>query len=87
MDVDAKTLTQERKRRRELAKALTELTTVVSGYLNRMDRVMSQPESRERGKAMAELVNMLDLANDQALHFALGKSLEAIAAGKRKGVM
>lgn len=65
-------------------KHLVELTNAVVGYLNVFDRTMKRPESRERGEQLAELANLLEMANDSAMHFGLGLSFNQIKKKKVK---
>jgi len=45
--------------------------------LEELKALMKQPSSIERGKKIAQLSNWLELNNDDAWHFGLGKSLKS----------
>ena len=57
---------------RKLKKALTELTTAVMRHLAVMDKVMKEPDSKERGEKIALICNALDMANDSVRYSVLG---------------
>jgi hypothetical protein len=57
-------------------KYLTNLSRYVCLALAQLDVVMAEQESRERGKKIAAICNQLEMANDSAWHFGLGKSLK-----------
>lgn len=57
---------------REYKKAIKELTEAVSWYEAALDITMENPESNQRGAAIARLTNALVYANDRARYFALG---------------
>jgi len=66
------------KSEREVRRHLKELTQNVAVALARIDAVMDQPESNERGEMIAAIVNDLELANDSAMRFGLGMSFPAV---------
>ena len=49
------------------------LTKQVTLYLAKLDHLMSQPSSDQRGRDIAKLSNELQLANDIAIRFGLEK--------------
>jgi len=50
-------------------KTLTDaVTQIVAGF----DAIAKEPESPERGKKLAKLVNLLEMQNDSARYFGLG---------------
>jgi len=53
-------------------KSVVALTTSITNFIARMDLLMKQPSTVERGRAVAKLMNELDMANDHARYFALG---------------
>lgn len=57
-------------------KHLNLLCRYVRASLAQIDVVMMLPSVRERGEKIAEICNALDMANDHAWHFGLGKSLK-----------
>lgn len=63
-------------------KHLDLLSKNVSAALLRIDVIMALPESHLRGKKIAEVCNLLELANDEAWHFGLGKSLKRRGSAK-----
>lgn len=67
-----KELKDARREARKFKKHLKELTTTVSEYVARIDVLMEQPSTPERGKEIAKLSNALEYANDQARYFGLG---------------
>ena len=64
-------------------KHLKELTTCVSVFLRHLDAEMVKPSTVERGGRIAKLSNMLEMANDGALHFGLNQSFGKISRTKR----
>ena len=63
---------------KELKKRLSVLTSAVVIFIRCIDTLMARPESHDRGKKISLLVNQLDMANDSAMHFALGYSFKKI---------
>ena len=57
-------------------KHLNLLTRHVRAALAQIDVIVTEPVSRERGAKIAAVCNALEMANDQAWHFGLGKSLK-----------
>ena len=73
---------------RELRKRLVELTDTVMVVLWKHDALMEMPSTMARGKAIAELMHVLDFTNDGAMHFGLGYQIKRkdrllVAAKKR----
>ena len=68
---------------REFRKHLQDLTASVLIFLAKLDYAMKRPQSLERDRIVARLANALEMANDQGLHFGLGRSFGAIKADKR----
>lgn len=68
---------------REVLNNLRRLEVEVHYFLAHMDVLMLKPESVERGRAIAALCNKLDMANQIAARFGLGKRR---VAGKLKKV-
>jgi hypothetical protein len=63
---------------RALRKELRDLTTTVSAFLAALDKEMHRPGTpADRGPRLAKLANGLDMANDSALHFGLGKPFKS----------
>jgi hypothetical protein len=65
-------------------KSLDKLTAQVCKYLARLDELMKQPSSNERGQEVAKLSNALDMANDAAMHLDLNMSFQQINNRKKK---
>lgn len=63
------------KERAALRKHLEDLTTTVGDVIHNFDVVARQPESVERGRTLARIINALEMANDRARHFGLGHAL------------
>lgn len=57
---------------RELRKHLVDLTTAVLVRLGELDAIMRRPSDVDRGRAVAAVVNQVELANDIARYFGLG---------------
>jgi hypothetical protein len=57
---------------KKMEKSLKELTFAVGVFLRKLDAVMAQPSSPERGKQLAELSNYLEMARDKVRYFTLG---------------
>ena len=74
----------DRHQLREARQQLRALTQAVSVALAHLDTVMQAPKSHARGKQIAVIANVLDLANDLALHFGLEQSFPAIAREKQR---
>ena len=51
---------------------LKKLTEGVTGFLARLDRVMREPSTAERGNKIVELCNALDMLNDGVRYGSLG---------------
>jgi hypothetical protein len=62
---------------------LTTLSRYVSAVLDQIDLAMKEPPSVERGKKIAAILNELEMANDSAWHFGLGKSLKHRGRNRR----
>lgn len=60
-----------RREARKQRKALQDLTNTVLGHIAAMEGVMALPSSVDRGKAIARLLNRLEMANDRVRYFAL----------------
>lgn len=58
---------------RELRKYLTVLATTTQRAIAALDAEMLKPHSNERGKRIAEVTNALEMQNDMAMRFGLGK--------------
>lgn len=56
---------------RKLKKHLQELVKAVEVHLDKLDKVMKQPSTPERGKQVAGLCNVLERAKDNARFFGL----------------
>lgn len=56
----------------KLRKHLKTLTSNVGRFLYLLDQEMLKPSTPERGKRIAERMNELNFANDQARYFGLG---------------
>ncbi len=69
---DARKLRQAQKELRETRKALQGLSDSALVFLGRLDQLMRQPESRERGAAIAKLANAFEMVNDQVRYGPLG---------------
>ncbi len=52
------------------------LTRAVASAIAAFDQVSAEPQSVERGKKLAKIMNLLELSNDSARHFGLGESLK-----------
>lgn len=63
-----------RKQAREFKKYLGALTATVQRAIAAIDAEMLKPHSVERGKRIAGITNALELQNDMALRFVLGKT-------------
>lgn len=61
-----------RKEALRLRKHLAELSNANLGFIFQFDELMRQPSTVDRGKAVAKLLNALDMANDSARYFGLG---------------
>lgn len=66
----------------KLRKHLKDLTRQVDAYLTLHDREMKKPATYERGRAIADLSNRLEFANDMARHFGLGEKFPLKKAGR-----
>lgn len=55
-----------------LRRYLTSLTGAVRHSVVALDRTMKEPESHERGKKIARVLNFLEMENDKARYFGLG---------------
>lgn len=71
------------KEERELRQNLKDLTRSFLVLLARLDVVMKQPQSPERGKAIARICNDMDVANDCAMRFGLGLNFGQIERLKK----
>lgn len=52
--------------------ALQKLTLAVMTHVNALDKEMKRPSDNERGRRIAGLCNILEMANDHARYFGLG---------------
>ena len=68
--------------RKEQARQFKILGTQVISFLAQMDVLMLQPESKDRGAAIAVLCNALELANDSAMRFGLGLQRKGVKLTK-----
>lgn len=59
---------------RNLKKCLAALTTTVQRAIAEIDSEMLKPHGAGRGKRIAAITNALELQNDMALRFGLGKT-------------
>lgn len=59
---------------RELRKYFTALTKMVGLAIRAIDAEMDLPSTPERGRKIARITNALELQNDMALRFGLGKT-------------
>lgn len=66
-------LVAERRKARELKKHLRDLTATVSQCLAALDAEMKEPSTVQRGSRIANISNALNLQNDIAMRFGLGK--------------
>jgi len=82
--IDRDEVRKHQRAARVLRKELRDLSDAVLSYLAVLDAVMREPESVERGRKIARLSNALELANDQARRFGLGRSITA--DGKARAV-
>ena len=57
----------------QMKKYLRGLTKAVDVYLKAFDAEMAKPSDYERGRRIAALSNHLEMANDMAKRFGLGK--------------
>jgi hypothetical protein len=73
-----KTTEAERKYRNNLR----EITNAVGFALGELDAAMELPSTVDRGRLIARIANQLDLANDRALHFGLGRDFKRISKDK-----
>lgn len=58
-----------------LRKNLKQLTGDIGVAVKAFDKVADEPQSEERGKKLAAIMNAIELANDRARHFGLGEPL------------
>lgn len=56
----------------EVRRHFVTLTNSVLGFVGRMDPLMKQPATNERGAAVGKLMSALENANDAARYFGLG---------------
>ena len=73
-----------RKENRELKKFLLNLTTVIADAVNALDLEINKPPSREHSRRIAAINNMLEYANDSAMHFGLKLDFSAIKRLKNR---
>jgi hypothetical protein len=64
-------LTPEAKQLRDLRKIAKEFIVVTEDLIGQIDECYKQPESVERGKAVARVVGRLEFVKDQLKHFGL----------------
>lgn len=61
----------EKRKSRDLRRHLNALTSTTMVFLDELDNVMRAPSSPDRGKKVAALSNMLEMANDAARYGGL----------------
>ena len=57
---------------------------LVASFIQRLDILMKQPSTEERGKKIAIMTNTIEMATDHVLHFELGLSFKQIENRKKK---
>jgi hypothetical protein len=55
---------------------LCSLTQAVAAAIKAFDEVAKEPQSVERGRKLAKIMNLLEMSNDSARHFGLGENLK-----------
>jgi hypothetical protein len=73
-----------RRQNRELKRFLLNLTTITADCINALDLEMNKPPSREHGRRIAAINNMLQYANDSAMHFGLKMGFPAMRRLKER---
>jgi hypothetical protein len=73
-----------RKENRELKRFLLSLTTVIADAVNALDVEMKKPPTREHGRRIAAINNILQYANDSAMHFGLKMDCPAMRRLKKR---
>lgn len=68
-------MTPEQRQARNMKTTVKSLVSVIEQAVDGIDRLAKQPSTFDRGKGLAAIANYLEMAKDQAKHFALGKSL------------
>lgn len=68
-------ITAEQREIRKLRKHLRDLTSVVRRGVKALDAEMKRPATSERGTRVAQVCNALELANDMAVRYGLGKRI------------
>lgn len=66
-------MTQTERELRDTRRILRDLVVAVEQHIAHLDRLGKMPESVERGKMLARLTNALELGNEMARRFGLGK--------------
>lgn len=66
---------------------LRKLTEAVTGFLARLDALMQQPSTVERGKKIAALSNALEMTNDQVRYGSLGINFRTDTKPTRKAAL
>mgnify|MGYP001563845910 CR=1 FL=1 len=64
-------MTPEQRQIRHLRSHLRELVSVTAQTISAIDTEMQKPEGHEREKRVAAIMNVLEMAHDQAWHFGL----------------
>jgi hypothetical protein len=82
----AEDCTRHRKEARKYKRALVALTSAVAQCVDALDAAMELPESRGRGRKIAQISNALEMANDSARYFALDVDFRTDRKAKRAQV-
>ena len=64
-------MTPEQRQIRHLRAHLKELVSIVAQTISAIDTEMQKPAGPDRGKRIAAIMNVLEMAHDQAWHFGL----------------
>lgn len=75
----------DKQRAAHYKKHLGELVAANYAAMAEVDRLMRQPSTPERGRAIAKVMNALDFATDQAWHFGLDQALGTKKHKRMKG--
>ena len=62
---------------------LKSLTSMVAVAISKIDTIMQEPSTNDRGKKVAAIMNGLEIENDAAMHFGLGYSFAKIGKIKK----
>jgi hypothetical protein len=73
-----------RRQNRELKRFLLSLATVIADAVNALDVEMKKPPTREHGRRIAAINNILEYANDSAMHFGLKMGFPAMKRLKNR---